>query len=78
MLRLAENNVQDYSVFNDQSFQYALYEAQKNYVRFGSDETMSKLTALVVRRVKCNDYMHLKYAIDRALSIVGLFSLLLN
>lgn len=74
MLKLADN-VEDYSAFNEPDVQYALYEAQNNYARFGSDKMLSKLTSLVAKRVCHNDdEMCLKVAIDQAISIVGMLN----
>lgn len=75
MQKLADDNVQDYSAFTEPDVQYALYEAQKNYARFGTEEMLSKLTSLIAKRVNHNDDdMCLKVAIDQAISIVGMLN----
>lgn len=75
MKKLAEENVHDYSPFNEPDVQYALYEAQNNYARFGTDEMLSTLTSLVTERVKRNqEDFSLKVTIDKAISIAGMLS----
>ena len=75
MQKLADANVQDYSAFTEPDVQYALYEAQNNYARFGTDEMLSTLTTLVSERVKRNqDDFSLKVTIDKAISITGMLS----
>lgn len=75
MLKLANDNVQDYSAFTEPDVQYAIYEAQNNYARFGTDEMLSTLSSLVAERVKRNqDDFSLKITIDKAISITGMLS----
>ena len=70
--KLKEKGITDMSAFADPDVQYALYEAQKSYARFGTKEMLSILSSLIANRVKSNDEsICLKVALDRAIEIAG-------
>ena len=74
-VQLSKKNVADMSPLADPDVQYAVYEAQKNYARFATHESLSALSSLVAERIKQNDSgICLKVAIDKAISIVGMLS----
>lgn len=69
---LKRENVVDFTPFTDPDVQYVLYEAQKNYARFGSSEMLSTLIALVTKRITyCDDNLCLKVSIDEAANVVN-------
>ncbi len=73
--QLQKENVQDYNSFADVDVQYALFEAQKNYARFGTEDMLNTLAKLIVGRVEHNssDFC-LKASIDRAIEIAALIT----
>ena len=72
--RLLDDKVTDFSPFSEPDVQYTLYEAQKNYARFGTKEMLSTLSSLVSRRVQCDNDFQLKVVIDKAISIINYIS----
>lgn len=73
--QLCKKNITDMSPLADPDVQYIVYEAQKNYARFATDESLSALSSLVAERINQNDSgICLKVAIDKAISIVGMLS----
>ena len=73
--KLIENKIKDMSPFADPDVQYAIYEAQKSYARFGTSEMLSTLSNLIAKRIEHNDdNMGLKVAIDKAIEISGALS----
>lgn len=75
MDKLSKEKSVNYSSFMEPDVQYALYEAQNNYARFGTDEMLSTLSSLVAERVKINrEDFSLKVTIDKAISIAGMLS----
>ena len=74
-VQLCKKNITDMSPLADPDVQYTVYEAQKNYARFATNESLSTLSSLVAERIKQNDSgICLKVAIDKAISIVGMLS----
>lgn len=74
-IELCKRNIADMSPLADPDVQYTVYEAQKNYARFATNESLSALSSLVAERIKQNDSgICLKVAIDKAISIVGMLS----
>ena len=74
-VQLCKKNIIDMSPLADPDVQYTIYEAQKNYARFATNESLSALSSLVAERIKQNDSgICLKVAIDKAISIVGMLS----
>ncbi len=73
--KLLSANEINFGSFMDVDVQYVIYEAQKYYARFSTDDLLAKLSTLIAERVKYNnDDMCLKVAIDQAVSIVGRLS----
>lgn len=72
--KIVKNGINDFSSFADPDVQYTLYEAQKNYARFGTSEMLNTLTGLVTKRIKHDDEFVLKVAIDKALEVAPLLS----
>lgn len=72
--KLQHANVKDYSAFTDPDVQYVLYDAQKDYARFGTEQMLSTLTDLVASRVTNNDDFVLKVTIDKAISIASMLT----
>lgn len=69
--KIEERKLGDMSPFGDPDVQYAVYEAQKNYARFGTKEMMSSLSELVAHRIQHNDEgCCLKVTIDKAIELV--------
>ena len=74
-VQLCKKNITDMSPLAEPDIQYTIYEAQKNYARFATNESLSALSSLVAERIKQNDSgICLKVAIDKAISIVGMLS----
>lgn len=70
--QLQEDNVSNMAPFADPDVQYALFEAQKNYARFGAEERLSTLSTLISKRVQhSNSNFPLQVAIDKAIEIAG-------
>lgn len=72
--KIVKKGINDFSSFADPDVQYALYEAQKNYARFGTTEMLTTLTELVAKRINHNSDFVLKVAIDKALEIAPLLN----
>ena len=73
--KLMKNNVTDMSPLADPDVQYIVYEAQKGYARFATEELLSTLSSLVSERVKQHDAdLCLKVAIDQAITIAPMLS----
>lgn len=72
--KLQHASVKDYSAFTDPDVQYVLYDAQKNYARFGTQQMLETLTDLVANRVTNNDDFVLKITIDKAISIASMLT----
>lgn len=72
--KLQYANVKDYSAFTDPDVQYVLYDAQKSYARFGTQEMLGTLTDLVANRVTNNDEFVLKVTIDKAISVASMLT----
>ena len=68
------HGIQDFSSFADPDVQYILYEAQKNYARFGTSEMLGTLSELIAKRVEHDKDFVLKVAIDKAVEITPLLS----
>ena len=74
-VQICKKNITDMSPLAEPDIQYTIYEAQKNYARFATNESLSTLSSLVAERIKQNDSgICLKVAIDKAISIVGMLS----
>ncbi len=69
--QLAKMNTVNYNEFTDPDMQYAYYEAQKSYARFGTDELLNTLSDLIVSRVEKADNDYIKRVIDSAITTVG-------
>lgn len=74
MKKLESTDPQKYSAFKDPDTQYILYEAQKNYARFGTKEMLETLTNLVSKRVEYNKETVLKVSLDKAIEIAPMIS----
>lgn len=73
--KLQNDNVTDMAPFADPDVQYSLFEAQKCYARFGTEEMLSILSDLISSRVQYNNRdMRLKVSIDNAIEIAGLMT----
>lgn len=72
--KIVNNGIQDFSSLADPDVQYILYEAQKNYARFGTSEMLNTLTELVTKRIEHDNDFVLKVAIDKAVEIAPLLS----
>lgn len=71
---IVDSGVQSFSSLADPDVQYILYEAQKNYARFGTSEMLNTLTGLVTKRIEHDNEFVLKVAIDKALEVAPLLS----
>lgn len=73
--QLCKKNITDMSPLAEPDVQYTIYEAQKNYARFATKESLATLSSLVAERIRQNDSgICLKVAIDKAISIIGMLS----
>lgn len=73
--KLEEESITDMTAFSEPDVQYAVYEAQKSYARFGTKEMLSILSSLIVNRIECNnENICLKVAVDKAIEISGLLT----
>ena len=73
--KLEEKNTTDMAAFSEPDVQYAVYEAQKSYARFGTKEMLAMLSSLIANRVEYNNTnICLKVAIDKAIEISGLLT----
>lgn len=74
MKKLEKVDADNYSAFKEPDTQYILYEAQKNYARFGTKEMLETLTNLVSKRVEYNKETVLKVSLDKAIEIAPMIS----
>lgn len=74
MKKLVEENVNNFSAFTEPDVQYMLYEAQNNYVRFGTEELLGNLSNLITQRIKYDSDEYLRIIIDKAISVVPYLS----
>lgn len=72
--KIVKNGIEDFSPFSDPDVQYTLYEAQKNYARFGTSDMLNSLTSLVAKRVEHDKDFILKISIDKAIEITPLLT----
>lgn len=73
--KLQKSNVTNFEPFKDPDVQYVLFEAQKNYARFGTKEMLNNLSGLIVKRIEYHeDNFILKVTIDKAIEIVQMLS----
>lgn len=73
--KLNDKKIQDMSPFADPDVQYATYEAQKSYARFGSKDRLSILAELIASRVQHNSgNILLKTSIDKAIEIAPMLT----
>lgn len=72
--KLERDRRADYSALADPGAQYILVDAQKSYVRYGTEEMLNILTELVYSRVKNNDDFILKVTIDKAISVASMLT----
>lgn len=69
--RIEEKRIRDLSPFTDPDVQYVLWEAQKDYARFGKQDMLHTLSSLIASRIQHDKDDYLKTIIDRALQIAG-------
>lgn len=69
--KLEDKQVRDFTPFTQPDVQFVLYEAQKNYARFGEKEVMKILTELVVNRIQNDDKGHFKRIMDNAVIVAS-------
>lgn len=69
--KLEDKQVRDFTAFTQPDVQFILYEAQKNYVRFGEKEVIKILTELVVNRIQNDEKGHFKRIIDNAIIVAS-------
>lgn len=67
--KIVKNGMKDFSPFSDPDIQYTLYEAQKNYARFGTADMLDTLTSLVAERIEHDKDFILKVSIDKAIEV---------
>ena len=67
--KLEEKQVKDFTPFTQPDVQFVLYEAQKNYARFGEKEVMKILTELIANRIQNDDKGHFKRIVDNAVTV---------
>jgi len=72
--QLAEEHITDLSCFQDPDIQYELYEAQKQYARFGTQEMLEFLSKLLTKRIKQGEDNTLRISIDKAIEAAGFLS----
>lgn len=73
--KVEDKKLVDMTPFGDPDVQYVIYEAQKNYARFGTKEMLSHLSELVVSRIQHNHgKICLKVAIDKAIELVPMLT----
>ena len=68
--KLEEKQVIDFTSFMQPDVQFVLYEAQKNYARFGEKDVLKILTELIAHRVQNDDKGHFKKILDNAVVVV--------
>ena len=74
MKKLEKTNPKKYVVFKDPDMQYVLFEAQKAYARFGTNDMLDLLTDLISTRIEENQDVVLKVSIDKAIEIAPLLN----
>ena len=67
--KLENKQVRDFTSFTQPDVQFILYEAQKNYARFGEKEVMKILAELIVNRIQNDDKGHFKRIMDNAVIV---------
>ena len=67
--KLADKQVKNFTPFTEPDVQFILYEAQKNYARFGDREIMNILTELITNRIQNDDKDHFKRIADSSITI---------
>ena len=67
--KLEEKQVKDFTPSTQPDVQFVLYEAQKNYARFGEKEVMKILTELIANRIQNDDKGHFKRIVDNAVTV---------
>ena len=67
--KLENKQVKDFTPFTQPDVQFVLYEAQKNYARFGEKEVMKILTELVANRIQNDNKGHFKRIVDNAVVV---------
>ena len=75
--KLEEKKVSDQDIaeeFKNPDMQYAYIEAQKAYIRIGTDELQEMLTSLLVNRIEEKDRNLLQIVLGEALSVVPMMS----
>lgn len=73
--KLITRKVEDMTPFTNPDVQYAIFQAQKNYARFGAEERLNILSDLIVNRVENdNTDIILKVAIDKAIEIAPILN----
>lgn len=73
--KIGEKQLTDMTPLGDPDVQYVMYEAQKNYARFGTQDMLSTISELVAERIQFNHKkICLKVAIDRAIQIVPMLT----
>ena len=73
--KVEDKKIVDMSPFGDPDVQYVMYEAQKNYARFGTKEMLSHISELIVSRIQHNHgKICLKVAIDKAIELVPMLT----
>ena len=71
---MIKNGVSDFSSLRDPDAQFILFEAQKCYARFGTQELLSMLSSLIEERLKNDEYSYTKKIIDQAVTVVNVLS----
>lgn len=72
--KITKNGINDFRPFADPDVQYTLYEAQKNYARFGTSEMLNTLAELMTTRIQHDNDFVLKVSINKALEVAPLLS----
>ena len=73
--KLSKEGITNFSPFMEPDVQYVLYEAQKGYARFATNDMLANLSSLIAERIKNDDGdMCLKVTIDQAISIIPMLS----
>lgn len=67
--KLEDKQVKNFTPFAQPDVQFVLYEAQKNYARFGEKEVMKILTELIVSRIQNDEKGHFKRIVDNAITV---------
>lgn len=72
--RLEEQHICDYTPFTDPDVQFVLWEAQRDYARFGKKETLDILSSCIAERIKADKNEYLKVITDQAIQIINYLS----